>query len=238
MTTTKTILAISIAAAFVLGVMVSGADDAFAKNKEKLTKLQKECSKEPKKEDKIKAHCELLNFVTDLQDQVDNIPIGDSDWTIVGNNMFSAVSGNVGIGTTTPNAALHVTGSGSDITPNNNGVQITGSDVLGNAGIELTTSGGTPYIDFQDDTTGTDFDMRIRLTGDDSLAIEGGNLGIGTTTPNSKLEVTNGYIELDTSSGTPPAADCNASDEVGRMKVDVSLDNLYVCFSGGWVTIT
>ena len=73
MTTTKTILILSIAAAFVIGMMVSGADDAYAKNKEKLTKLQKECSKEPKKEDKIKAHCELLNFVTDLQDQVDNI---------------------------------------------------------------------------------------------------------------------------------------------------------------------
>lgn len=32
----------------------------------------------------------------------------DADWTIAGNDMYAAVSGNVGIGTTTPGAKLHV----------------------------------------------------------------------------------------------------------------------------------
>lgn len=36
---------------------------------------------------------------------------GDSDWTISGNDMYSAVSGNVGIGTTEPDEKLHVVGS-------------------------------------------------------------------------------------------------------------------------------
>jgi len=38
---------------------------------------------------------------------------GDSDWTISGDNMYSAVSGNVGIGTTGPGVKLHI----SDIDP-------------------------------------------------------------------------------------------------------------------------
>jgi len=38
-----------------------------------------------------------------------NLPIGyDSDWTISGSNMYSAVSGNVGIGTSAPSAKLDV----------------------------------------------------------------------------------------------------------------------------------
>lgn len=36
---------------------------------------------------------------------------GDSDWTISGNDMYSTVSGNVGIGTTTPDANLDVHGT-------------------------------------------------------------------------------------------------------------------------------
>lgn len=35
----------------------------------------------------------------------------DGDWTVSGNNMYSAVSGNVGIGTTSPNEKLHVVGN-------------------------------------------------------------------------------------------------------------------------------
>ncbi len=52
------------------------------------------------------------------------------------------------------------------------------------------------------------------------------------------VEVTNGYFELATSSGTPLSSDCNASDEYGRMKVDstASSSNLYVCTPSGWAT--
>ena len=37
---------------------------------------------------------------------------GDSDWIILGNNMYSGVSGNVGIGTTSPLAGLHLKATG------------------------------------------------------------------------------------------------------------------------------
>jgi len=68
------------------------------------------------------------------------------------------------------------------------------------------------------------------------IAKRPGNLGIGTTGPNSKLEVSGGYIELDTTTGAPPVGDCDAVDEIGRMKMDDSNTNLYVCSSTGWVT--
>ncbi len=53
-----------------------------------------------------------------------------------------------------------------------------------NTAIELRseTFGGNPYIDFANDAP-TDFDMRIQMTGNDSLAITGGNLSIGTAFP-------------------------------------------------------
>jgi len=69
--------------------------------------------------------------------------------------------------------------------------------------------------------------------GNGTIYYDGGNVGIGITSPNSKLEVTNGYIELDTSSGLPPITDCDDIDELGRMKVDSSSLNLYVCAYDG-----
>ena len=78
--------------------------------------------------------------------------------------------------------------------------------------------------------------IRLVADGGESYFNGGGKLGIGTTTPNSELEVSDGYLELDTSAGTPPAADCDQADEIGRMKVDGSNTNLYVCTASGWVT--
>ncbi len=44
----KTVLVLAVTFAFILGTMVAGVGDAFAK--EKLTKLQKECKKDTKKD--------------------------------------------------------------------------------------------------------------------------------------------------------------------------------------------
>ena len=64
-----------------------------------------------------------------------------------------------------------------------------GSD--GNAFMQLRGS-GTPYIDFSNDLA-SDFDMRIRLTGDNSLTFDGGRLGVGgmMTNPQFKIDLPN-----------------------------------------------
>ena len=100
-----------------------------------------------------------------------------------------SINDKVGIGTTSPTSALHITAGGNDFSPNENGIQLTGSDSGGNAGIELTTHGGTPFIDFHNDTDGSDYDARIILRGDDALAIRGANVGIDTNEPQAKLHV-------------------------------------------------
>ena len=45
------------------------------------------------------------------------VPFGgggaDNDWTISGNDMYNANTGNVGVGNTAPTAALHITGTSS-----------------------------------------------------------------------------------------------------------------------------
>lgn len=91
--------------------------------------------------------------------------------------MTLTAAGNVGIGTAGPTSSLHIRRAAADGSPNVTGVQIKGG---ANASIELTGT-ATPFIDFQNDTGGTDYDARIRLTGNDSLAFEGTNVGILTT---------------------------------------------------------
>lgn len=103
--------------------------------------------------------------------------IGTASAGIVLPNIILA--GNVlvdGSGAGTPDAAFHVIGSGSDHTPNQQGIQITGSDASDSPAIEITGDGEPPYIDFQNDITGTDFDGRIILTGDDKIEIQGADL--------------------------------------------------------------
>ena len=68
---------------------------------------------------------------------------------------------------------------------------------------------------------------RVRIDGD-------GNVGIGTTSPQSALQV-KGYTQLDLTAGAPPAEDCDEASERGRMKVDPDTDTLWVCMTSGWI---
>jgi hypothetical protein len=87
---------------------------------------------------------------------------------------LNALGGNVGIGTTNPSAKLEINSGTND------------------ASLRLVST--DPYVDIKmsDDTT-TDDGVRISNKGDDLLLQRtGGNVGIGTTSPEAKLEILNG----------------------------------------------
>ncbi len=96
---------------------------------------------------------------------------------------FRKSDGNVGIGTATPSERFQVhTAGGTD-----NTFAIRSDE---NVGVELRSGSahGTPYIDFSNDAL-DDYDMRLILSGDDNLSILGGNVGIGTISPDATLAV-------------------------------------------------
>jgi len=72
-----------------------------------------------------------------------HIATSDGDWTISGNNMYSAVSGSVGIGTTEPDEELHVVGNMKMVDGNQAAGKVLTSDASG-VGTWQTASGGIP----------------------------------------------------------------------------------------------
>ena len=93
----------------------------------------------------------------------------DNDWTISGNNMFSAVSGNVGIGTTNPEALLHISGNGTVANIKLTDTDAGGHDwsLLNDNNADFAIIEGTPV---------TTFNARLYIQA-------GGNVGIGTPNP-------------------------------------------------------
>jgi len=76
----------------------------------------------------------------------------DNDWTVVGNDMYNANTGNVGIGNTTPSAKFHITGT---TTPSSSGgtVNLLNEDFTGYSLTENNSSTGCTTSDGWDITT-------------------------------------------------------------------------------------
>ncbi|MCI5055880.1 MAG: tail fiber domain-containing protein [Flavobacteriales bacterium] len=121
----------------------------------------------------------------------------DGDWTISGNDIYKAVSGNVGIGTTSPSAMLEVKGSGNSKFVYNAGggqsetvVTVHAYAASANPSIELGGVGGAPgygRIGILEASSGTE---RILFHANaDSYFNTGSNLGVGTTSPLNTLHV-------------------------------------------------
>jgi hypothetical protein len=108
----------------------------------------------------------------------------DGDWTIVGNNMYSAVPGSVGIGTASPAYKLDVVGdlkTSGAVLVGANRLELDPGFVRGNLRFQvdqLSLYGGTAGIALRD-AGGT---AKVTMLND-------GSVGIGTTTPAYELDV-------------------------------------------------
>ena len=112
----------------------------------------------------------------------------DGDWTISGADMYSAVSGNVGIGATAPGKKLQV---GNNTVPNAEGM-IRLASRSGTQGSNRIWDIGVPETDGDSSQEGYSFvvDDTAVGTGPEFMVKFGtGNVGIGTLTPAVKLDV-------------------------------------------------
>jgi hypothetical protein len=142
----------------------------------------------------------------------------DSDWIISGNDMYSGVSGNVGIGTTSPQTDLHVAASSTQ------SVRINGT---GRITIHTPSSMTAAYLAAIDGTntwgigktftTDNNFHIYNYPNSRSDLTILGsnGNVGIGTTSPDEKLTVDDGTIKATSSSATGKGIYGEASNSSG-----------------------
>ncbi len=128
---------------------------------------------------------ELSAIPVGFADGVDDVGGGDSDWTISGNDMYAGVTGNVGIGTSSPDAKLEVNGGTARITNQGDGAVL----------LDLNTERNWQFRQW-----GTGAGTALELAsvagggGKNFVINTAGNVGIGTTSPVAKLEV-NGTIK-------------------------------------------
>jgi len=107
----------------------------------------------------------------------------DSDWTISGDDMYSTVTGNVGIGTTSPDEDLVV----YDATGNSRLKMSTEDnyDALIRFDQGTTQKGAVGYDDSEDVVK-----LNYGTLGNNHLSVDsGGNVGIGTTNPKNRVDI-------------------------------------------------
>ena len=152
----------------------------------------------------------------------------DNDWVVTGNDMYSGVPGNVGIGVTNPGTKLHVKGAtllerdGSPVVY----VQNTTNNTYGYGDIAFERgdgSGNKMYLG----TIGDNSNGVAALTFNNDAEyvatfMHSGNVGIGTTSPQHKLDVNgnirhgdNLYIYSQASSGSTAWARFNSPQTHG-----------------------
>lgn len=131
----------------------------------------------------------------------------DSDWTVLGNNMYSNVSGNVGIGTTAPGTPLHIKKDQNTQTS----IRIENTDTGASSGERISfrnEDGDIAGIVCWDDDSSYGNRMSIfnnRPGGNFSLSNSGGGIyldaagevGINESSPSATLDV-NGMVKTNT----------------------------------------
>lgn len=160
----------------------------------------------------------------------------DNDWSFAGNNIYR-LSDTVSIGAFPSGAvllsALYVKNIAGAFPNTAQRIETTGNamglwinPLSGATGPALWANGRGRFEALSiGNIAGNDVNFN---PGIGNLIVEN-NVGIGTTTPQSSLQISNGYLQLDLTTGTPPAGDCDQTSELGRMIVDPTATKLYVC---------
>ncbi len=149
--------------------------------------------------------------------------------------VFLRSSGNLGIGTNTPQKALHIVSEDPDIT-----LEFSGTPTGGIAGIDFVSTGGsllgtvggnrqtgTMYMYGQEG-----FEFLVWGAGEVMRLTSAGRLGIGTTTPGTQLHLTEQML-------LGNVDDCTA-DTQGALRLNAGGDILEMCDfagSGGYIAI-
>jgi len=149
------------------------------------------------------------------------------------NFVVNVTSGNVGIGTDSPNAPLEVSGAGSSDLFQVANFFTTTDDyntyfVIGKAA----SAGRSGVMGFVDNTDTTSGYIWLSNYGDavgiDGITIKkGGNVGIGTVAPTEKFEVSGGNMSIQTTGGAKKTLKFKQGgivDNEGRAKIDVIWD--------------
>jgi hypothetical protein len=157
----------------------------------------------------------------------------------LGDSVMTESGGRIGIGTATPTNIFSVRANGGTAGVHNFGELFVDRDDQTRSASLLLSTGGTLkwIIGMASQTDG--FQIYDLATNQARFFVrpDTGNVGIGTSTPQSALQV-NGYIQLALTTGAPPGADCDEATEYGRMKVDANSNKLFVCTSTGWKSTT
>jgi hypothetical protein len=115
---------------------------------------------------------------------------GDGDWTISGNDMYSTVPGNVGIGIASPSAKLDVRSSRDATDPGLKVSRYLPLPHIGHTRMEIDSDSIDTYrYQFPAQTSGVTLGLNSNSGGNVILAGGGGNVGIRTSNPLSKLSV-------------------------------------------------